>query len=107
MERIFQSTEIEVNKEMNDTLLKEFTPMEVKFALDQMNTNKASGPDGMVGGFYKKYWGITRQDITHIILDCLNGNEQLQAINHTNLVLIPKIKHLPLLRTFNLSAFVM
>ena len=55
MEIIFQATEIKVNEEMNEKLLKEFTSNEVKCALVQMNINKTSGPDGMTVGFYKKY----------------------------------------------------
>ena len=58
MERIFQATKVRVNEEMNDSLLKEFTSMEVKLSLDQINSDKAPSLDGMTRGFYKKYWGI-------------------------------------------------
>ena len=54
MERIFQATEIKVNEEMNEKLLKEFTSNEVKCALVQMNMDNTPGPNGMTVGFYKK-----------------------------------------------------
>ena len=76
MEHIFQATEVRVTDEMNASLLKEFTPMEVKMALNQMHPDKAPGPDSLTTGFYKKYWGIVGQEITCIILGCLNGDEQ-------------------------------
>ena len=41
--------------EMNNMLLEEFTPEEVKKALFQMNPTKAPGPDGMNTLFFQKY----------------------------------------------------
>ena len=55
MEQIFQATEDKVDEERNKTLLREFTSEEIKHALDQMNSNKVSGYDGMTRCFYKKY----------------------------------------------------
>ena len=88
-------------------MLREFTSAEIKQALDQMNAGKASSFDGMTSCFYRKYWSIVGQDITRVILGFFNGNEQLEAINHTNLVMIPKKNHLAHQRTSVLLAYVM
>ena len=55
MEHIFQATEDKIDDERNKTLLREFTSLEIKHALDQMNSNKVLGPDEMTRCFYKKY----------------------------------------------------
>lgn len=47
-----------ITLEMNDLLLGEFTPEEVKAALDAIGDLKAPGPDGMPPIFFKKYWDI-------------------------------------------------
>ena len=47
-----------ITLEMNDLLLGEFTPEEVKAALDAIGDLKAPGPDGMPPVFVKKYWDI-------------------------------------------------
>ena len=57
-----------------------------------MHPDKAPGPDGMTGCFYRRYWKIVGEDVTKVILGFLNEGEQLKEINHTNLVLIPKKK---------------
>ena len=90
MDIIFQVMEPRVTDEMNEKLGKEFTDMEVKQALDQMNPHKAPRPDGMSACFYQKYWGIFGKDICKVVLEFLNGKGRLSKLNHTNVVLIPK-----------------
>ena len=45
-----------VTNEMNVDLVKEFTELEVKEALNHMAPLKASGPDGMPPLFYQHFW---------------------------------------------------
>ena len=92
MEYIFEKVEGRITEDINGLLMKEFTQEEVRSALDQMHPDKAPGPDGMTEGFYKKYWDMVGPDITRLVLGFLNKGECIQAINHTNLVLIPKLK---------------
>ena len=88
MDIIFQSMRCKVTVEMNGMLDKEFTKMEIKNALDQMNPNKAPSPDGMTACFYQKFWDILRNDINNVVYDYLNNGRDLSMINHTNVVLI-------------------
>ncbi|OMO57964.1 reverse transcriptase [Corchorus capsularis] len=80
-----------VTVEMNDLLMREFTSEEVRVAAFGMAPNKASGPDGMSPLFYQKYWHIVGEKVSEMALLFLNHGVALLEINHTNIVLIPKI----------------
>ena len=83
-----------VIKEMKEALSGEFTIDEVKVALFQMGPTKAPKPDGMNALFFQKFWHIVGDDVVISILDFLNNGNMLPEINHTNIVLIPKVKNL-------------
>ena len=40
-----------------------FTVEEVQQAINQMPSNKAPGPDGFTGAFFKKCWSIIKEDV--------------------------------------------
>ena len=92
IKQIFQTVDCRISNEVNADLVKEFTVEEIKGALDQIHSNKAPSPDGMIICFFKKFWPIVGGNVTRILLAFLNGGEQLTSINHTNLVLVPKKK---------------
>jgi hypothetical protein len=68
-----------------------FTEEEVKKAIDLMPSDKAPGPDGFTGAFFKKCWGIVKEDIMGAIhhFNILNVRH-LQWVNSANIVLLPK-----------------
>ena len=82
-----------VSDEMNYELNKPFSENEVRIALEQMHPYKSPGPDGMSTCFYQRYWSHLRQGVGKVIVDCLNNRGSLAAINHTNVILIPKKKN--------------
>ena len=82
-----------VTEEMQEALSGEFTAKEVKVALFQMGPIKAPGPDGMNALFFQKFWHIVGDDVVMAVLDFLNNGNMLPEINHTNIVLIPKVKN--------------
>ena len=55
-----------VTTEENEELTKPFTVAEVKAALDQMERNKAAGPDSIPIEFYQHCWDIVKADIMEI-----------------------------------------
>ena len=57
-----------VTDEMNGDLMKDFTKLEVKDALNQMAPLKASGPNGMPSLFYQYFWATMQRDVTSTIL---------------------------------------
>ena len=91
MEEVYEAVEQKLSEDSISRLDKVFTAQEVKEALEQMNPNKAPVPDGMSACFYQKYWPVVGSDITRITLQWLNGEGSLNSINHTNIVLIPKV----------------
>ena len=81
-----------VTLEMQEVLSSEFSAEEVKAALFQMGPTKAPGPDGMNTLFYQKFWHVVSNNVVNAVLDFLNSGKMVPDINHTNIVLIPKIK---------------
>ena len=78
-----------VTDEMNAELMKKFTELEVKEALNQMAPVKAPGPDGMPQLFYQHFWLTMQHDVTLAILLWLNSGILPDPINHTLITLIP------------------
>ena len=89
-----------VATEMNSRLVSEFTAAEVTQALKQMAPLKAPGPDGLPPVFYQRYWHLIGEDITAAVLSSLNSGKILKAINHTHVILIPKVKNLEAVTEF-------
>ena len=89
-----------VTDEMNTELVKEFTELEVKEALNQMAPLKVRDPDGMPLLFYQHFWSTMQYDVTSAILSWLNSGILPQPINHTFITLVPKIANLELVPKF-------
>lgn len=68
-----------------------FTMEELKEVVDNLHSEKAPGPDGFTGLFYKKCWGTVCEDL----LMAINQLHSLKAdlwnvLNSSNIALIPK-----------------
>ena len=81
-----------VSEDMNNSLSQDYTAEEVEIAIKQMAPQTAPGPDGMPPLFYQTFWQLVGEDITAAVLSSLNSGKILQAINHTYITLIPKVK---------------
>ena len=93
MEECLNVVESRVTDDMRGFLSTQYTAEEVQVALFQMGPTKASGPDGMNALFYQKYWHIVGDSVVLAVLDFLNNGNMLPDINHTNIVLIPKVQN--------------
>ena len=58
-----------------------------------MGPTKAPGLDGMNALFFQKFWHVVGEAVVTVVLDFLNDGIMLPALNHTNIVLIPKVKN--------------
>lgn len=58
-----------------------------------MGEIKALGPDGINNLFYQKLWHVVGDSVVAVALDFLNSSNMALDINHTNIVLILKVKN--------------
>ncbi|XP_022030707.1 uncharacterized protein LOC110931630 [Helianthus annuus] len=72
-------------------MIRQVTAEEVKKAMFSIGIDKAPGPDGYTAAFFKSAWPIVGNDITCAIVDFFETGNLLRELNHTNIVLIPKI----------------
>ena len=63
---------------------------EIITAINQMNTNKSPGIDGIPIEFYSKYWSIIHVELTQIIRNMINGKELQINQKKALITLIPK-----------------
>ena len=59
----------------------------------QMGTTKAPGPNDMNALFYQKFWHVVGEVVVIVVLDFLNDRIMLPTLNHTNIVLVPKVQN--------------
>ena len=66
---------------------------EVQEAINDMPSDKASGPDGFTDLFFKKCWDIIKHDLMRVVdrFDSMH-TANLQWLNSANVVLLPKKK---------------
>ena len=78
---------------MQQILTNEFNENEIKASLFQMGPTKALGPNGMNALFYQKFWHIVGDTVVSVVLEFLNNGYMMPELNHTHIILIPKIKN--------------
>ena len=62
-----------------------------KTALFQMYPTKAPGPNGFPAHFFQRHWDLCGEEVTHAVLNILNGVKEIGEVNKTLLLLIPKV----------------
>ncbi|KAM2007857.1 hypothetical protein ACFX16_002817 [Malus domestica] len=84
--------ETRVTPEDNRDLVAPITDEEIMEAAFQIPSSRAPGPDGFSGCFYKDHWTTVGEDVVKTIKAFWHSGTLLRKLNHTNLVLIPKVK---------------
>ena len=92
IEECLQVVPCKVTEEMRQSLAREVSADEIKEALFQMGPTKAPGPDGMNALFFQKFWHIVGDNVVNAVLEFLQSSNMVSNINHTYIVLIPKVK---------------
>jgi hypothetical protein len=95
-----EGLDVRISEAMNESLLRPFTPDEVRCALFQMAPLKAPGPDGFNAGFYQKHWDIVGPEVCKAILYSLNNATIDSDLNSTYIALIPKLNNLACVMDF-------
>jgi hypothetical protein len=68
-----------------------FSEEEVWNTIKQLPSDKAPGPDGYTGRFYKTCWSIIKSDVSAALEEAHRGNfRNLQLLNTALLTLLPK-----------------
>jgi hypothetical protein len=68
-----------------------FSEKEVRDTIVCLPSDKAPGPDGFTGKFYKTYWDIIKIDIMTALNSLYHGNAfKLDLLNSAYLILLPK-----------------
>ena len=93
MKECLNALQSKVTDDMREVLSSVFTTEEVKVALFQMGPTKAPRLNGMNAIFYQNFWHVVGDNVVLVVLDFLNNENMLSEINHTNIVLIPKVKN--------------
>ena len=81
-----------VIEEMNLELSATFVRAKLDAALQQMESLKLLGPDGMPPLFFQQFWSTKVDEVANAILTCLNPSSITPSINQTFITLIPKVK---------------
>ncbi|WVZ81338.1 hypothetical protein U9M48_028727, partial [Paspalum notatum var. saurae] len=81
----------QVSPQENDLLSAPFTVDEVRFAIFQMEHNKAPGPDGFPPEFYRVFWNVIKSDLMALFDEFHRGDLALNRLNFGNIILIPKV----------------
>ena len=72
-------------------LEEEFSEEEIQAAVKELKSDKAPGPDGFIGLFYKSCWGIIKEDLKAAINFFYAQHDQhFKHLNTAHVVLIPK-----------------
>lgn len=77
-----------------------FTEEEVRFAIFQMEHNKAPGSDGFPAEFYQKFWEIIKGDLMSMIHDIHSEDIPLFSLNFGVITLIPKVHEANLIQHY-------
>jgi hypothetical protein len=78
-------------EEENVTLCSIPSKGEVLAALDSLGSTKATGLDGFIALFYKKYRSYVKVDVLQCIWNFFKHNFLLRDQNHTFIALVPKL----------------
>lgn len=74
-------------------LCKWVSPYEIEDVVLNCNPDKAPGPDGFNGHFFKGNWSVIKNDVTKAILSFFDNGKMLKKVNRTFITLIPKVEN--------------
>ncbi|XP_062079259.1 uncharacterized protein LOC133783627 [Humulus lupulus] len=79
-----------ISEQQNEALCLILEATEIEEALNQINSDKASGSDGFPDSFYKLHWEIIKTDVVAMVKCFFEQARMPHFLNRVNIVLIPK-----------------
>jgi len=86
-----QSSFLEIDPGHLSLLSEPVTVEEVKAAIFDMKPYSAPGPNGFQPFFYQSQWSLVGKSVCDFISNIFNGKSEVEEVNQTHLVLIPKV----------------
>ena len=83
---------VKVTPAMNAILRRNPSDVEIKKAIDNINPDKAPGPDGMTSLFYQSFWEVTAKDIISMVRNFFDTSAFDPRLNQTNICLNLKLR---------------
>jgi hypothetical protein len=80
----------QLTQDENNILTTEFSEKGVLDAIEQMEKNKAPGPDGIPAEFYQTFWDLIKEDFMGMVKCFYNGELPLFRLNFGTIILLPK-----------------
>ncbi|CAL1399697.1 unnamed protein product [Linum trigynum] len=80
-----------ISSDKNVLLTAQITRAEIKQVFFGIGKYQAPGSDGFTGSFFQRFWDEIGADVSEAILSFFSTGRLLHSINHTWLVLIPKV----------------
>jgi mannosylglycoprotein endo-beta-mannosidase len=86
----FNSDIPQLSHDENSILIAEFSEKEIFEAIDQIEKNKAPGPDGFPAEFFQNFWGLIKDDLMVMFRSFFNAELPLFRLNYGTIILLPK-----------------
>ena len=91
-QEFLEAIKLGVTPQMNSMLIRDFSAVEVKKALDQMYSLKSPGPDNMPSLFYQHFWQVVGDSVVTCVLNFIINSTLPHNFHETHIFLIPKVK---------------
>ncbi|GKD36616.1 RNA-directed DNA polymerase, eukaryota, reverse transcriptase zinc-binding domain protein [Tanacetum coccineum] len=90
-EQLGDIVQLKLYSEDADAMIVEVSDKEIKYAMFDIESSKASCPDGYTSCFFKKAWSHIGNDICKAIREFFTKGKMLGEVNTTLISLVPKV----------------
>ncbi|GKD56770.1 RNA-directed DNA polymerase, eukaryota, reverse transcriptase zinc-binding domain protein, partial [Tanacetum coccineum] len=91
LEQLGDIVQLKLNTEDVEAMIVEVSDNEIKDVMFDIDSSKASGPDGYTSCFFKKAWSLIGKDVCMAIREFFSKGKLLKEVNATLVALVPKV----------------